>query len=111
MTTWCSDVNFSKHLKESEYKSFDKPPEVFDANVDVILHQWLTYVSKMALQYAYIAYGNVSFETKVFEDILDIWVTPPIIHEPNLVNYKFNLRDIDYKKCHRLTREYIYLLC
>ena len=111
MTTWCSSVNFANNLEKSEYNLFDKSSEVFDANVDVVLHQWLTYVSKMALQYAYIAYGNVSFETKVFEDILDIWEKPPSFHEPNLGNHKFNLCAIDYKKCHMLTREFISILC
>jgi hypothetical protein len=101
MTTWCSDVNFSKDLKESvsEYNLFDKSSEVFDENVDVILHHWLTCLSKMAVEYASIAYGNVSFETKIFKDILAIWMIPP------------NLRAIDYKKCHMLMREYILLLC
>ena len=111
MTTWCSDVNFSKDLKESGCNSFDTSPEVFNAKVDVILHQWLTYVSKMAVEYAYIAYGKVSFETKVFRDILDIWTSPPTLNEPNRVSCKLNHRTIDYEKNHMLTREYISLLC
>ena len=111
MTTWCSNVYCTKDLRESEYENSYILPNFNDANIGVILHDWLIYISKMALQYAYIAYGNDSFETKVFKDILEIWINPTTCNEPNSVKDNFNSFSVDYKTSHRLTRDYISLLC
>ena len=49
-----------------------KTPEIV-IRVNFLLLRWLVDISGLAVHYGKIAYGNPSFESSVFIDILKIW--------------------------------------
>ena len=73
MKLWCLEVDFPTECKIRHFRLSKETPENFIETTNTLLLQWLTDIAAMAVHYANIAYGETSFETNVFKDILRLW--------------------------------------
>ena len=94
-------------MKVTPFTFTDDTVEGFHAKTKVMLHQWLINISAMAVYHAHIAYGSASYETKVFNDILDEWTKSYIIYEVPPSKNKEDSELVDYTMNHVMTCEYI----
>ena len=104
MKLWCTKIDFPDQCKDTADRLPDKLVQMH-CSITEILRYWLGEVTKMAAYYGNIAYGTVSDESKIFNNLLDIWneTCCEDLEKENLV--------VDFEERHKMTCYNISLLC
>ena len=111
MDSWCLNIQFPNECNIRHFNLTKEKREIH-IRINVLLMQWLVDISALAVHYGNIAYGNTSFESGVFNDILKIW-TKFYMHDDDGIRRSMLEKPYDFEEIqetHKATQQAILLL-